>query len=105
MYKVLITDKVADQGIEIFQKEKEIQTDVKLGLKAEELQELIGEYDALVVRSETKVTSDVISAGKKLKVIARAGVGFDNIDIPSATRAGIIVMNTPDGNTISASEH
>src|SRR5579872_4012784 len=105
MYKILISDKLADEGIAIFKSEKDIQTDVKLGLKPEELKAIIAEYDALVVRSETKVTADVISEGKKLKVVARAGVGFDNIDIPAATRAGIIVMNTPDANTISAAEH
>jgi D-3-phosphoglycerate dehydrogenase len=105
MYKILISDKLAEQGIDIFKSEKDIQVDVKLGMKPEELLKVISEYDALVVRSETKVTSDVIAHAKDLKVIGRAGVGFDNIDIPAATRAGIIVMNTPDANTISAAEH
>src|SRR5947199_310900 len=105
MYKILISDKLSEHGIAIFQSEKNIETDIKLGLKPEELKNIIGDYDALVVRSETKVTSDIISSAKKLRVIGRAGVGFDNIDIAAATRAGIIVMNTPDANTISAAEH
>src|SRR5437588_4808349 len=102
MYTILISDKLADEGIEIFHMEKDLKADVKLGMKPDELKNIIADYDALVVRSETKVTSDIISSAKKLKVIARAGVGFDNIDIAAATRAGIIVMNTPDANTISA---
>src|ERR1043165_4138873 len=105
MYKILISDKLSEQGIAIFKAEKDIQVDIKLGMKPEELKAVIADYDALVIRSETKVTPEIIAAGKKLKVIGRAGVGLDNIDIPSATRAGIIVMNTPDGNTISAAEH
>ncbi len=105
MYKILISDKLSEQGIAIFKAEKDIEVDIKLGMKLEELKAVIGEYDALVIRSDTKVTPDIISAAKKLKVIGRAGVGLDNIDIPAATRAGIIVMNTPDGNTISAAEH
>jgi len=102
MYKILISDKLSDQGIAIFKAEKDIEVDIKLGMTPEELKAVIGAYDALVIRSETKVTPDIITAGKKLKVIGRAGVGLDNIDIAAATRAGIIVMNTPDGNTISA---
>jgi D-3-phosphoglycerate dehydrogenase len=105
MFKILISDKLADQGIEIFKADKDIEIDIKLGMKPDELKSVIGGYDALVIRSETKVTSDIIASAKKLKVIGRAGVGMDNIDIPAATRAGIIVMNTPDGNTISAAEH
>jgi len=105
MYKILISDKLADEGVAIFKAEKDIEVDIKLGMKPEELQSVIGEYDALVIRSDTKVTPEIIANAKKLKVIGRAGVGLDNIDIPAATRAGIIVMNTPDGNTISAAEH
>jgi D-3-phosphoglycerate dehydrogenase len=105
MYKILISDKLSDEGIAIFKSEKDIEVDVKLNLPPEELKNIIGEYDALVVRSETKVTPDIIASAKKLKVIGRAGVGLDNIDIPAASRAGIIVMNTPDGNTIAAAEH
>ncbi len=105
MYKVLVSDKLSTKGLDVFQNEPDIQLDVKLGLKPEELVDAIGEYEALVVRSDTKVTDFVIRHATKMRVIGRAGVGLDNIDIPSATRAGIIVMNTPDGNTISAAEH
>lgn len=105
MYKILIADKLSKEGVDVFSNDSEIQVDVKLGLKSQELQSIIREYDGLVVRSDTQVTADIISSAAKLKVVGRAGVGLDNIDIPAATRAGIIVMNTPDGNTISAAEH
>jgi D-3-phosphoglycerate dehydrogenase / 2-oxoglutarate reductase len=104
-YKVLIADRLSDEAVAIFQQDPEVQADVRLKLSPSELAGAIGEYDALVVRSDTKATSDIIARAKKLKVIGRAGVGLDNVDIPAATRAGIIVMNTPDGNTISAAEH
>ena len=79
--------------------------DVKTGLKPEEIVPIIGDYDAMVVRSQTQVTAQIIEAGKKLVIIGRAGVGVDNIDIEAATRRGIIVVNAPTGNTISAAEH
>jgi len=101
--KVLIADPVAREGIEILRHEFDV--DVKTGLKPEELKAIIGDYDALVVRSETQVTPDVIEAGKKLQVVARAGVGLDNINIDAATKKGIIVVNAPTGNTIAATEH
>ncbi|MEI7904930.1 MAG: phosphoglycerate dehydrogenase [Candidatus Firestonebacteria bacterium] len=105
MFKVLVADPIAQEGVEIFKKEKDIQVDVKHKLKPEELKAIIGDYDALAVRSETKVTADILSAAVKLKVIGRAGVGVDNVDVPAASKKGIIVMNTPDGNTISTAEH
>ena len=101
--KVLIADPIADEGIEILRGSAEV--DVKTGLKPEELISIIGDYEALVVRSETKVTAKVIEAGDKLQVIARAGVGVDNIDLDEATRRGIVVVNAPTGNTVSAAEH
>ena len=103
MPKVLITDNVAAEGIELLQ--KNVPTDIKRGLTPEELVDIIGDYDALVVRSETKVTSPVIEAGRNLKVVARAGIGVDNIDLDAATRAGIAVVNAPIGNTVAAAEH
>ena len=103
MPKVLITDNVASEGIELLQ--RNVPTDVKRGLTPEELVDIIGDYDALVVRSETKVTSPVIEAGRNLKVVARAGIGVDNIDLDAATRAGIAVVNAPIGNTVAAAEH
>jgi len=101
--KVLITDPVADEGIDILR--SRAQVDIKLGLKPDELLSTIGDYEALVVRSQTQVSAEVIEAGKKLQVIARAGVGVDNIDVDEATRHGVIVVNAPTGNTISAAEH
>jgi len=101
--KVLVSDKVSQQGVEILQ--KEFAVDMKTGLTKEELISIIPGYDALVVRSETKVTKDVLAAAKNLKVIGRAGVGVDNIDVEAATQQGVIVLNAPEGNTIAATEH
>jgi len=101
--KVLVTDPIAQEGIEALKPHAEV--DVRLGITPEELRKIIGDYHALIVRSETKVTADIIAAGKKLQVIARAGVGLDNIDVAAATRRGIVVVNAPTGNTIAAAEH
>jgi D-3-phosphoglycerate dehydrogenase len=101
--KVLITDHVPEEGIEPLR--DYAQVDLKFGCKPEELLAIIGDYDALLVRSQTKVTKEVIQAGKKLQIIARAGVGIDNVDVPEATKHGIMVVNAPTGNTISAAEH
>ena len=103
MPKILVSDPIANEGVELLQSQGE--TDVKTGLSPDELISIIGQYDALVVRSETKVTSEVIAAGDKLQVIGRAGVGVDNIDLDAATRKGISVVNAPTGNTIAAAEH
>lgn len=102
--KVLVSDPLSKEGVEILEKAKSIEVEVKTGLSSEELVACIGEYDGLIVRSETKVTKEVIEAGKKLQVIGRAGVGLDNIDVPAATKKGIIVMNAPGGNTVSTAE-
>ena len=101
--KVLITDHVPEEGIE--QLRDNAQVDLKFGIALDELLKIIGDYDALLVRSQTKVTKEVIQAGKKLQVIARAGVGIDNVDVEEATKRGIVVVNAPTGNTISAAEH
>ncbi len=101
--KVLVADALGEEGIEILRNYTEV--DIKTGLKPKELIAIIGDYDALAVRSQTQVTAEVIDAGKKLQVIARAGVGVDNIDVEAATQRGIIVVNAPTGNTISAAEH
>jgi len=101
--KVLVTESIAEEGMDVLRDCAEV--DIRLGLKPEELLALIGDYDALVVRSQTKVSAEVIDAGKKLQVIARAGVGIDNIDVATATRRGIVVVNAPTSNTISAAEH
>ena len=102
--KVLISDKLSPQAVEIF-KNNGVEVDVKTGLKPEELLAIIGEYDGLAIRSATKVTKEVLAAGKKLKVIGRAGIGVDNVDKEAATAAGVIVMNTPFGNSVTTAEH
>jgi D-3-phosphoglycerate dehydrogenase len=105
MIKVLITDKLAQEGIDLLNSTDDAEAVVKTGISEDELAEIIGEHDGLIIRSGTKVTAKVLSNPGKLKAIARAGVGVDNIDIPEATRKGILVMNTPGGNTLSAAEH
>ena len=101
--KVLITDPISKEGIDILR--SYAQVDVKTKLKPEELISIVGDYEALLVRSQTRVSAEVIRAGRKLQVIGRAGVGIDNIDVGEATRRGIVVVNAPTGNTISAAEH
>ena len=103
--KVLVSDQLSDAGIKIFQETPGIDVDVNMGLTPEELIEVIGQYDGLAIRSATRVTADVIAAADSLKVIGRAGIGLDNVDIPEASKRGIVVMNTPEGNTITTAEH
>ncbi|MEK7281007.1 MAG: phosphoglycerate dehydrogenase [Chloroflexota bacterium] len=103
MSKVLVADSMAEEGIALLR--PHAQVDVRLGLKPSELIAVIGDYEALIVRSETRVTAEVIEAGKKLVIVARAGVGVDNIDVDTATRKGVVVVNAPTGNTIAAAEH
>lgn len=105
MYKILVSDPLSEEGLKILKNEKEFQVDVKTKLAPEELKKIIKEYDALLVRSSTKVNKEIIEAATKLKVIGRAGVGLDNVDVKAASKRGIIVMNTPGGNTISTAEH
>jgi D-3-phosphoglycerate dehydrogenase len=104
MPKVLISDKLSAAAVQIF-KDRGIQTDVKTGLTPDELKAIIGEYDGLAIRSNTKVTADVLAAATNLKVVGRAGIGVDNVDVPSATARGVVVMNTPFGNSITTAEH
>ena len=104
MPKVLISDKMNKLAAEIFQNNG-IQADVKPGLTPEQLAEIIGEYDGLAIRSSTTVTPDIIARATNMKVMGRAGIGVDNIDVEAATAAGIIVMNTPFGNSITTAEH
>ncbi|MHC5060265.1 MAG: phosphoglycerate dehydrogenase [Planctomycetota bacterium] len=105
MIKILITDKLAQEGIDLLDRIDGVEPVVKTGISAEELCSIIGDYDGLIIRSGTKVTAEVLSNSGKLRGIARAGVGVDNIDVPEATKKGILVMNTPGGNTLSAAEH
>ena len=104
MPKVLISDKMSPLAEQTF-KERGVEVDYKPGLTKEELIEIIGDYDGLAVRSSSKVTPNVLKAAKKLKVVGRAGIGVDNIDVPAATDAGVVVMNTPFGNSITTAEH
>ncbi|MEJ2589509.1 MAG: phosphoglycerate dehydrogenase [Deltaproteobacteria bacterium] len=103
--KVLVSDPLSDVGIDILRKEPEIDVDVNTGLTPEALKEIIGAYDGLAIRSATRVSPDILDAAHKLKVIGRAGIGLDNVDIPEASKRGIVVMNTPEGNTITTAEH
>lgn len=103
--RILVADDISELGLERLRASSEIEVDVRTGLAEDELVTIIHHYDGLLVRSQTKVTARVIDAASKLKVIGRAGVGVDNIDVPAATRRGILVVNAPDGNTISAAEH
>lgn len=106
MPKVLISDKMSEQAAQIFA-DNQIEVDIKTDLKEDELCAIIGNYDGLAVRSSTKVTAKVLEAGAtgKLKVVGRAGIGVDNVDVPAATGAGVVVMNTPFGNAITTAEH
>jgi len=104
MPKVLISDKLSPEAVKIFE-DRGIEVDVKTGLDRDELIKIIGDYDGLAIRSATKVTPPVIEAAKNLKVVGRAGIGVDNVDLPAATAAGIVVMNTPFGNSITTAEH
>ncbi|OLT62299.1 phosphoglycerate dehydrogenase [Moorena bouillonii] len=103
MSKVLVSDSIDQAGIDILS--QVAQVDFNPNLSPEELLTIIPDYDALMIRSGTRVTQEVIEAGKQLKIIGRAGVGVDNVDIPAATRHGIVVVNSPEGNTIAAAEH
>jgi D-3-phosphoglycerate dehydrogenase len=104
MPKVLISDQLSPAAVQIF-KDRGVDVDVKPGLTKEELKSIIGRYDGLAIRSATKVTADLLTAATHLKVIGRAGIGVDNVDINASTARGIIVMNTPHGNSITTAEH
>lgn len=104
MPKVLVSDKLSPTAVEIF-KTRGLDVDVKTGMTPDELIAVIGEYDGLAIRSATRVTAAVLDAAKNLKVVGRAGIGVDNVDIPVATSRGVVVMNTPFGNAITTAEH
>ena len=104
MPKVLIADKLSPAAVDIF-KNRGVDFDIKVGLSKDELIAVAGDYDAFAIRSGAKIDKDVIAAARNLKVVARAGIGVDNVDIPAATAKGVIVMNTPFGNSITTAEH
>jgi D-3-phosphoglycerate dehydrogenase len=103
--KVLISDPLSKKGLDILGKAEKLKVDIKTGLPPEELKKVIPEYDAIIIRSETKLKKEIIEAADRLKVIGRAGIGLDNVDLPAATKKGIVVMNTPQENAIAAAEH
>jgi D-3-phosphoglycerate dehydrogenase len=103
--KILITDKLAKEGIDLLKSMPDVEVVVKTGISEDELASIIGQHDGLIIRSATKVTAKVLANPGQFKAVARAGVGIDNVDVKEATRKGIIVMNTPGGNTLSAAEH
>ena len=103
--KVLVSDPLAEIGVRIFKETPGIEVDINPGLPPEELKKIIGQYHGIAIRDATKMTADIIAAAHNLKVIGRAGIGLDNVDIPAASQRGIVVMNTPEGNTITTAEH
>jgi D-3-phosphoglycerate dehydrogenase len=105
MKKVLVSDSLAQEGIEIFKNAEGIEVDVITNLTPEELAGIIENYDGLAIRSATKVTAEIVEKATNLKVIGRAGIGLDNVDVAAASKRGIVVMNTPGGNTITTAEH
>ena len=104
-HKILVSDPISEDGLQSILKHPEFDVDIQTDLSENDLVNIISTYDALIVRSQTQVTERIINAATNLKVIARAGVGVDNINIEAATLKGILVINAPDGNTISATEH
>ncbi len=105
MMKVLVSDPLPDVGLAVLHDSADVGVDVRIGLKPEELGEIIGGYDGWILRSGTKVTAEVIEAADRLKIIGRAGVGVENIDVDAASKKGIVVMNTPGGNNVTTGEH
>ena len=104
MPKVLISDKMDPNAAQIF-RERGVEVDEITGKTPDELKAIIGQYDGLAIRSSTKVTKDILEAATNLKVVGRAGIGVDNVDIPAASAKGVVVMNTPFGNSITTAEH
>ena len=104
MPRVLIADQLSPAAEAIF-RERGLEVDTRVGLKPDQLLAIIGDYDGLAVRSATKVTAEVLAAAPRLKVVGRAGIGVDNIDVEAATQRGVVVMNTPFGNSVTTAEH
>lgn len=105
MLRVLISDKLSDEGVALLEATPGIEVDHRAGVEADELRRILPGYDGLIIRSGTKVTADLLEATQTLRVIGRAGIGVDNIDLPTATARGVIVMNTPEGNAVTTAEH
>ena len=105
MFKILVADQIAEEGLAKLRERSDISFEVKTGLTPDALGKMVGEFDGLIIRSGVKVTREALASPGRLRVIARAGVGVDNVDVPAATAAGVLVMNTPDANTVSTAEH
>ena len=105
MKKIIVTEKISDKGVALLKAQKDLQVDVEMNLSREELLKRIPEYDAIVVRSVTKINEEFYEHATNLKVVGRAGNGVDNIQMEGATKRGIIVVNTPESNIVSACEH
>src|SRR5258708_26077517 len=105
MIKILVADAISESGMDVFQGNGHFKLDARSKLTPDELKKAVADVDAVIVRSETKITADILASGKKIKIVGRAGVGVDNIDVAAASRQGILVVNVPGGNTISAAEH
>ncbi len=105
MVKILVADPISESGLQVLRDHSQFTLETKLKLPAEDLKKAVADVEAIMVRSETQITADVLAAGKKIKIVGRAGVGVDNIDVAAASRQGVIVVNVPGGNTISAAEH
>jgi len=103
--RILVSDKLSDSGLKVLETAKGIEFDYKPGLNEEQLAAAIGDYDGLIIRSGSKVTAKVLEHAARLKVVGRAGIGVDNVDVPAASKRGIVVMNTPTGNAVTTAEH
>src|SRR5437868_9821166 len=103
--KVFIADSISQRGIDELTRDSALEANVQTGLSETQLAEAIPDFAALIIRSQTKVTAKILNAGKKLRVVGRAGVGVDNVDVETATRRGVVVLNAPGANTISTAEH
>src|SRR5438270_13534251 len=104
-HRVLITDTLADSGLEILRAADDMELDYRAGLKGAELLKAVSESDALITRSGTAVTPELVNAGSRLRIVGRAGVGLDNVDVEACTARGILVINAPTANLMSATEH
>ncbi|HEX8616167.1 MAG TPA: NAD(P)-dependent oxidoreductase, partial [Thermoanaerobaculia bacterium] len=105
MFKVLVTDTIAESGLDILRAAEDVQLDYRAGLKGAELLAAVAESDALITRSGTAVTPELVNAGTRLRIVGRAGVGLDNVDVDACTARGILVINAPTANIMSATEH
>ncbi|MBW2509491.1 MAG: phosphoglycerate dehydrogenase, partial [Deltaproteobacteria bacterium] len=103
--RVLVSDKLSESGLSVLREAADVELEYRPGMSEDELCSVIGDFDGLIIRSATQVTPRVIEAADKLRVVGRAGIGVDNVDIPAASRRGIVVMNTPTGNSVTTAEH